>query len=100
MIESSSVLLVILALVATALTLIVAYRYRDHYVPVGWYAFLAMAAGSITFAAFYAEVIYVDYHGYDRSFLVPSLRFLIGFILVSTILLAIGALVVKKPVDE
>lgn len=84
--------IVLLSIISAAAALAVAYRFRGRFVPVHWSGFLAMSFGSLVIGMFYS-LIATDYHG---AGLVNTSRFIFAFILLSTLLLCVGAIVINR----
>jgi len=97
---SGPIALVIGATITAILCFAVAWRWRGRMVPVGWRAFVAMALGCISIAAFYVNIANLHWLGERSSKLIPYSRVLWWFIIISTALMALSVLVINENGDE
>ena len=86
------IIIISVALLASLFTFIVAWRYRGGLVPVGWRAFVAMGLGSISVAAFYVSILQHQ----PSSITIPFSRILWIFVMLVTMLIAIGVLLLSN----
>ena len=84
--DTGAMILAGLAIIAALLSVAVAVRYRGLTVPVGPASFTAMGIGAFSISAFYICRWLVP--GLPLNIMIPTSRFLWGFVLVSTILMS------------
>lgn len=82
----------VLAVITAIFASFTAYRWRGFFIPIHWTAFLAMAFGALAVGAFYMGIA-VDY---DLYFMIRFSRIIFAFILLSTLLMCIGAIAIHK----
>jgi hypothetical protein len=84
----------IISVVTFALCLAVVFKWRkDEFVPVHWLMFVMMALGALAIGLFYFEI---DHGYFSDVFRVFSSRLLWLFVLVSTSIMAISALLHRR----
>ena len=84
--DTGAMILAGLAIVAGLLSIAVAVRYQGLTVPVGPASFTAMGIGAFSICIFYICRWFAP--GLPMSIMIPTSRFLWGFVLVSTILMS------------
>ncbi|MBW1801894.1 MAG: hypothetical protein JRJ85_14310 [Deltaproteobacteria bacterium] len=85
--------IVITSMVAVALCFFTAWTWRGRFVAVNWLFFAAMGIGAGVRGWFYYNINLAIVHGRDTEVLIPLSRYLAEFVLVTTALMAVGALV-------
>ena len=83
-------LIIVVGIITTVLCTIVGWRFRGQNVPVSANMFVMMAGGSLAIALFYGGV------RIDAGGLVEASRWLWMFILLSTAIMAISVLILKR----
>ena len=87
------VLIFTAAFIAAGMCIAVARRWRGLLVQLDWRFFVAMAFGLLAIGIFYVGIAHANYHGDSvLPFVIPS-RFLWGFIIFSSALMAYSVLI-------
>lgn len=93
--DLGAVIIMAIGLITATMSVYVGWKWRGKYIPVSWRSFISMGLGSIGISALYVHIIY----SHDLSIAIPLSRVLWFFVLLLTLLMAVGVLVTGDEQD-